>query len=280
MLPTTEALDHALDALTRGTQDDPFAVLGPHLVDVNETSQLVIRTIQPAAVRVEVLRLGPDGTPAASVEVHRLAQGIVFSAVFPGEDRVFDYRLRVTEAEGFVRDLDDPYRYGQVMGELDLHLFGEGNHYRAFEKLGSHPVTLGAATGTYFAVWAPNADRVSVVGDFNRWNGLAHPMRRLVPNGIWELFVPGLPAGERYKYEIRPRFSQAPILKGDPYARQFETPPATASITQRPRHLSLARCGLGERRASDRTAGSIGRCRSTKCTRRRGRGCRRMATAR
>jgi 1,4-alpha-glucan branching enzyme len=230
MLPTTDALEHALHALVHGASDDPFAVLGPHVTDAGETSTLVIRTIQPAAERVEVVRLGADGSRTLT-EMRRLPQAIVFSAEFPGEERVFDYRLRITEHEGFVREIADPWRYGQVMGELDLHLFGEGNHYRAFERLGSHPLTIGETAGTYFAVWAPNADRVSVVGDFNRWNGLAHPMRRLVPNGIWELFIPGLGAGERYKYEIRPRFAGPPMLKGDPYARQFETPPATASIT-------------------------------------------------
>ncbi len=175
----------------------------------------------------------------------RLPQGVVFAATFPDEERVFDYRLRITEHEGFVRDIDDPYRYGQVMGELDLHLFGEGTHYRAFEKLGSRPLTIGQSTGTFFAVWAPNADRVSVVGDFNRWHGLAHPMRRLVPNGIWELFIPGLGPGERYKYELRPRFSSAPMLKSDPYAFEFETPPATAVAHERAESLRLARCRMG-----------------------------------
>jgi 1,4-alpha-glucan branching enzyme len=229
MLPTAEALEHALDSLARGTYDDPFAVLGPHVVDAGATSLLVIRTIQPAAERVELVRLGAHGSRTVTT-MARLPQGSVFAAEFPGEERVFDYRFRVTEPEGFVREIVDPYRYGQVMGELDLHLLGEGTHFRSFEKLGSHQLMIGDSTGTYFAVWAPNADRVSVVGDFNRWNGLAHPMRRLVPNGIWELFIPGLGSGERYKYEIRPRFGVVPFLKGDPYARQFEKPPATASI--------------------------------------------------
>jgi 1,4-alpha-glucan branching enzyme len=230
MLHTTDAIEHAIDSLVAGTHGDPFAVLGPHVTSVDGRSTLVIRTIQPAAARVDVVRLGRHGEEAI-VEMTRLRQGIVFAASFPDEERIFDYRLRITEHEGFVRDIDDPYRYGQVMGELDLHLLGEGTHYRAFEKLGSRTLTIGESTGTYFAVWAPNADRVSVVGDFNRWHGLAHPMRRLVPNGIWELFVPGLGPGERYKYELRPRFSKAPMLKSDPYAREFETPPATAALT-------------------------------------------------
>ena len=117
--------------------------------------------------------------------------------------------------DGQTFELDDPYRYGQVMGELDLHLLGEGRHYRAFERLGSHALKIGSATGTYFAVWAPNAERVNLVGDFNQWHGLAHPMRRLVPNGIWELFVPGLGAGERYKYGCAASSNRTPFLKAD-----------------------------------------------------------------
>jgi 1,4-alpha-glucan branching enzyme len=228
--PTADALNDALDSLSRGTNSNPYAVLGPHVVDRDVGSALVIRTIQPFAERVEVIRLDPRGA-RPPVEMRQLPQGPIFKAEFPGEDRAFDYRLRITEYGGLVREIDDPYRYGRVLGELDLHLFGEGTHYRSFEKLGSHPMTIGDARGTYFAVWAPNAERVSLVGDFNRWNGLAHPMRCLVPNGIWEIFIPGLGPGERYKYEIRARGAALPFLKSDPYARQFEIPPATAAIT-------------------------------------------------
>ena len=95
-----------------------------------------------------------------------------------------------------------------MLGDLDLHLLGEGTHYRAFEKLGSHIITLNGVTGVHFAVWAPNAERVSVVGDFNRWNGLMHPMRSLVPNGLWEIFIPGLGQGERYKYRDPPALTR------------------------------------------------------------------------
>ena len=188
MLPTSDALEHALHALTLGVSDDPFGVLGPHVRDAGETSTLVIRTLQPAAERVEIVRVNPDGSSTLT-EMTRLRQQVIFAAEFPGEERIFDYRLRITEHEGFVREIVDPYRYGQVMGELDLHLLGEGRHYRAFERLGSHALKVGSATGTYFAVWAPNAERVSLVGDFNQWHGLAHPMRRLVPNGISSMWV-------------------------------------------------------------------------------------------
>jgi 1,4-alpha-glucan branching enzyme len=230
-LAAASETDRALELIAHGQNHDPFAVLGPHVEIRDGRPSFVIRTCQPFATRVDVSRAGGDMMP-----MRRLTQGggIIFEAVFGGVAAIFDYRLRVTEDDGRVTQLDDPYRYGRVLGDLDLHLLGEGTHYRAFEKLGSHIITLNGVTGVHFAVWAPNAERVSVVGDFNRWNGLMHPMRSLVPNGLWEIFIPGLGQGERYKYEIRPRRAALPILKADPYARRFETPPATASLTPPP----------------------------------------------
>src|SRR5262249_25414487 len=114
-----------------------------------------------------------------------------------------DYRLRVTYHPEHVLEIDDPYRYGRVLTAFDLHLIGEGTHYRLFEKLGAHRIQFGGTTGVHFAVWAPNAERVSVVGDFNGWDGRATPMRILVPGGIWEIFIPDLRDGEKYKFEIR-----------------------------------------------------------------------------
>jgi 1,4-alpha-glucan branching enzyme len=230
----SHALDYALDALVRGTNGNPFAVLGPHLVATpGQPSIVIIRTLQPFASRVEVLRRA-DGAVADVVPMTRLPQGILFEAAFERDEHVFDYRLRVTDDHGQVAEIDDPYRYGRVLGALDLHLLGEGTHYRAWEKLGSHPLTVGDATGTHFAVWAPNAERVSVVGDFNRWNGLSHPMRSLVPNGLWEIFIPGVLPGQRYKYELRSKSRRHVFLKADPYAQHFETPPQTASLIAAP----------------------------------------------
>jgi 1,4-alpha-glucan branching enzyme len=102
-------------------------------------------------------------------------------------------------------EIDDPYRYGRVLTDFDLHLFGEGTHLRIFEKLGAHRIVIGSTTGIHFGVWAPNADRVSVIGDFNGWDGRVHAMRLLAPAGVWEIFIPDLPDGEKYKFEIRTR---------------------------------------------------------------------------
>jgi 1,4-alpha-glucan branching enzyme len=214
--------DAALAALAGGQNRDPFAVLGPH--PHASGSGLVVRAYLPAA-RVVEIRL-PDGAllPMSRHEV----QG-VFEAVVGAE--VPYYRLRVTYFADHVVEFDDPYRYGQVLTGFDLHLLGEGTHYRAFEKLGAHRVTIGSTTGVHFAVWAPNADRVSLVGDFNGWDGRVHPMRLLLPNGIWEFFVPDLPDGEKYKFEIRTRHG-ALLKKSDPFGVAFEVPPLSASVVR------------------------------------------------
>jgi 1,4-alpha-glucan branching enzyme len=136
--------------------------------------------------------------------------------------------LRITYAGDHVLDVDDPYRYGRVLTDFDLHLLSEGTHYRAFEKLGAHRIAQGTTTGVHFAVWAPNAGRVSVIGDFNGWDGRVTPMRFLA-TGVWEIFIPGFADGEKYKFEIRTR-NGATLKKTDPFALAFEAPPQTAAI--------------------------------------------------
>src|SRR5207245_1661063 len=140
-----------------------------------------------------------------------------------------DYRLRITFTHDHIVEADDPYRYGRVLTDFDMHLLAEGTHHRAFEKLGAHRISVGSTTGVHFAVWAPNADRVSVIGDFNGWDGRVHPMRLLAPNGLWEIFVPNLPNGGKYKFEIRTR-SGTLLEKSDPFGFAFEVSPASASI--------------------------------------------------
>jgi 1,4-alpha-glucan branching enzyme len=146
-------------------------------------------------------------------------------------DQAVDYRLRLTFPDGHVLDIDDPYRYGRVLSDFDLHLLGEGAHYRLHEKLGAHRVRIGSTTGVHFAVWAPNAERVSLIGDFNGWDGRVHPMRLLAPAGVWELFIPDLPDGEKYKFEIRTK-AGALLKKSDPFGVAFEAPPQSASVVR------------------------------------------------
>src|SRR5262245_8609655 len=193
------AFEAAIAALIGGYNRDPFAVLGPHR---DPDGRVVIRAFQPAARRVE-LRLVATGqaTPMAKRDPAGLYEIRVESRDRDGSFP--DYRLRITYPGDDTIEIDDAYRYGRVLTDFDLHLFAEGAHRRAVEKFGSHQITQGTTTGVHFAVWAPNADRVSVVGDFNAWDGRVHPMRFLVPNGVWEIFIPDLQEGEKYKYEIR-----------------------------------------------------------------------------
>jgi 1,4-alpha-glucan branching enzyme len=227
MTSTSSAVrSDALREVAAGTSADPFAVLGRHAVTVDGRPAVVVRTMQPAASAVELITDGrvtpmPKRQPAGLFE----ARVPVEEGVDPDE---LGYMLRVHEGD-VVRDIVDPYQFGQVLSDYDLHLFSEGTHLRAWEKFGAHVMTIGSVTGVHFAVWAPNAQRVSVIGDFNQWDGRVHPMRRLVPSGVWELFIPNLPMGACYKYEVRTHEGHL-LEKADPYAQRFEIPPNSASI--------------------------------------------------
>jgi 1,4-alpha-glucan branching enzyme len=219
------AEDDMLDAIASGTADDPFAILGPHAATHNGRPAIIIRTMQPSASGVELV-IGDRAMPMERRHPDGLFE--LFVDADGRSARDLFYRLRVHEG-GASREYIDPYRFGQVLGDFDLHLFSEGTHYRAWEKLGSRRVTVDGLTGVHFAVWAPNAQRVSVIGDFNRWDGRVNPMRKLVPSGVWEIFIPELPERSCYKFEIRSTGGHL-LHKSDPYGRYFEIPPNTASL--------------------------------------------------
>jgi 1,4-alpha-glucan branching enzyme len=212
-------------ALAEARHADPFSVLGPHI----EPGGVVVRAILPTAERVTVLRNGSHPVDMA----RRHAAG-VFEATLAGATEIPDYRLRVAYG-GATVEIDDPYRFGRVLTDYDLYLFGEGKHTRIYDKLGAHLMAIGTAPGTHFAVWAPNARRVSVVGDFNAWDGRRHPMRSLGASGVWEIFIPGIAEGERYKFEILTGVGEV-ILKSDPFGFAFELPPLNASLVAAPHH--------------------------------------------
>ena len=217
------ALEPGLAALVGGQHRDPFALLGPH---VSDAGTVVIRAIRPDAVRMDVRMIA---TGKVEPMRRRSAEGL-FEVVLAGAE-IPDYRLRITLDAGQSFEVDDPYRYGRVLTDFDLYLLGEGTHHRAFEKLGAHRVQVGTTTGVHFAVWAPNAWRVSLVGDFNGWDGRTHPMRLFALSGIWEVFIPDLQDGEKYKFEIRTTAGQL-LKKSDPYGFAFEHSPQTASIVR------------------------------------------------
>ena len=213
-------LERELDALAGARHWDPFSVLGPHV----DAAGVSIRAMLPHADEVSVVRPGADPLP-----MERIHPSGVFEATIARAREVPDYRLRVIYPGGYGTELDDPYRYGRVIGDYDLYLFGESNHNAIYEKLGAHPMRLGETEGVHFAVWAPNAQRLSVVGDFNGWDGRMHPMRSLGSSGVWEIFLPVARVGHRYKFEIRTRHGEI-LLKQDPYGFAFEVPPLSASI--------------------------------------------------
>ncbi|WP_316751844.1 1,4-alpha-glucan branching enzyme [Streptomyces herbicida] len=215
--PTTVPLDPMdRERLLSGSHHDPHALLGAHAVP----GGTVFRALRPFARAVSVVI---DGTRNSLVSE---GDGL-FAAVLP-YDTVPPYTLRV-EYEDVEQEVDDPYRFLPALGELDLHLIGEGRHEQLWQALGAEPMTHQGVTGTRFTVWAPNARGVRVAGDFTWWDGTQYPMRSLGSSGVWELFLPGIGEGTRYKFEITSRYGDR-FLKADPMARRTEVPPDTASV--------------------------------------------------
>jgi 1,4-alpha-glucan branching enzyme len=207
----------AIEALAEGRHGDPFALLGPH----REGEGWVIRALLPRARAVTALARSGK-TLAAFRRVHMAG---LFEAEISERP---DYRLCI-DWGGVIQETEDPYSFPPLLGELDVYLLAEGRHRRIAECLGAQPMTCEGAPGVRFAVWAPNARRVSVIGAFNTWDGRRHPMRLRHGCGVWEIFIPRLGAGELYKYEILGSDGRL-TERADPLARAAEAPPATASI--------------------------------------------------
>jgi 1,4-alpha-glucan branching enzyme len=160
---------------------------------------VLIRVFRPDAREVSI-ELDNNG---AAIPAEKIQGEGLFQATLEKCARDVPYTLKIKRWDGSEQITRDPYSYGVIMGEVDLHLFGEGQHWRLYEKFGAHVRKVGEDLGVYFAVWAPNAQRVSVVGDFNGWDGRVHPMRKLIGSGVWELFIPGIGENAHYKFEIR-----------------------------------------------------------------------------
>ena len=208
----------AIEAIVEGRHGDPFAVLGPHEVD----GATVVRAFVPGADTVDAV--DREGGVLASL-TRRHAAGF-FEGAIP---RRIAYRLRAANRNG-AWTVDDAYAYGPVLGPVDDWLVGEGTHAKLYDRLGAHPIDHEGASGVHFAVWAPNARRVSVVGEFNAWDGRRHAMRKRVDTGVWEIFVPALREGAIYKYEILGADGALLPLKADPVGFRAELRPSSASI--------------------------------------------------
>jgi len=221
---TTAPLDE-LAQIIRAEHGDPFHILGIHVVEWHGKPAVAIRAFLPRTKNAWVVR-GPGSDDL--VPMQRIHADGFFEVVFPGQQELFPYRLRTDYAGHY--DFEDPYRFPPVLTDFDLHLLAEGTHYKTYEKLGAHVTEIAGVRGVSFAVWAPNAKRVSVVGNFNQWDGRQHPLRVRGSTGVWELFIPGMPEGEIYKFEVKSRNKNYLALKTDPYGFYAEQRPKTASI--------------------------------------------------
>ncbi len=212
-------------ALISGHHSNPFSVLGLHEVE----GKLTVRAFVPGATCVEVLDAKSGRQITALHEVEG-ADGVFVGQAGRRRNR-FPYRLRISNGQDTWL-ADDPYRFGPVSGAMDEYLIGEGTHRQLWDVLGAHVMTHEGTEGTHFAVWAPNANRVSVVGDFNGWDGRRHVMRSLGQSGVWEIYLPGISEGEPYKYELLDRNGQVLPQKADPVGFGAEHAPRTASVVR------------------------------------------------
>ena len=212
-------------SLTQAIHRSPHQLLGMH--PLGDGSGVVVRAYLPNAAKVEAHPTHEKNRPVIALK--QLDESGLYEGVSQEATHVYAYDLIITDYQGQVRGTRDPYSFLPTLGETDLYLFGKGDERRIYEKLGAQLRTIDGVHGTSFAVWAPNAQRVSVVGDFNSWDGRYHPMRLLGVSGVWELFIPGAAEGLHYKYELRNLHGEI-ALKTDPYGFFFEAAPKNASI--------------------------------------------------
>ncbi len=209
-----------IDAVVGGYHGDPFAILGPHELE----NGVVVRAFLPLAQEVSIV------IESERYPMERVKEEGFFEAFVPGQSLPLSYRLESTNFTGETALHEDTYAFSSTMSDFDAHLLAEGTHKFMYERLGAHLTEVGGVRGVMFAVWAPNALRVSVVGDFNEWDGRRNPMRFHPNNGIWELFIPGLGEGVLYKYEIKTRYEGYMVSKADPVGFFSELRPKNASI--------------------------------------------------
>jgi 1,4-alpha-glucan branching enzyme len=215
----------SVGALVECRHENPFELLGPHEIEHEGGKALAVRAFLPHSSQVWLAHHS-DRQPMRRIHPSGLYEAI---CPWPGPDALSRYQLHVEDHSGQQTTMHDPYAFPPLLTEFDLHLLCEGRHWRAYERLGAHPRTIDSVSGINFAVWAPNARGISIVGDFNSWDERRHPMRKRIPSGIWELFIPGLKVGERYKFRVNQHGHT--VDKCDPYGFAAEVPPRTASIT-------------------------------------------------
>ncbi|MFN7139193.1 MAG: GlgB N-terminal domain-containing protein, partial [Limisphaerales bacterium] len=214
-----------LDSLVHVQHRSPHTLLGMH--PLGDGSGVVVRAFYPHAAEIEAVPTHEKNKP--KIKLQKLHDSGLFEGTANGGNKVFAYDLLIKDHQGNSWQTRDPYSFLPTLGEQDLYLFGQGNERRIYDKLGSHIRQIDGIWGTSFAVWAPNAQRISVVGEFNQWDGRRHPMRLLGASGVWEIFIPNVGEGTHYKYEIKDIHGNI-VLKTDPYGFFFEAAPKNASI--------------------------------------------------
>ena len=217
-----------IDALIEARYPEPRSLLGYHELRRGKSEpRCIVRVLEPDAAEVEVEWEDEGGPPATALT--RIREAGLFQGEVPHRRPLQPYRLRIRYRNGATVVKHDPYYFAPQLTEFDLYLFGAGNHHHIYYKLGAHPQVQEGLTGTHFAVWAPNAQRVSVVGSFNLWDGRRHAMQARGGSGIWELFIPDVGPGAEYKYEIRTRDGRT-LLKADPYGFAMQLRPDNCSV--------------------------------------------------
>jgi len=224
MVSTVDMME--LMEIINSTYADPHRILGMHEIFIKNEPALAVRVFLPQAEKVTII---DDANNTLRYEAQKIHIDGFFEVVIPGRDKWFLYRLDITWHNGDTWTTYDPYSFPPVITEFDAYLFGEGTHYEVYKKFGAHPTTVNGIDGVLFAVWAPNAKRVSVIGSFNDWDGRRGQMRFREAAGIWELFVPSLCKYDKYKYEIKTHTGEI-LQKSDPYGNYFELRPSTATL--------------------------------------------------
>ncbi|MGA3174260.1 MAG: 1,4-alpha-glucan branching enzyme [Syntrophorhabdales bacterium] len=220
------ALKEEIERIVHSAWPDPFEILGIHVIKWGGKEYVAVRAFLPDAADAAVVEVGSG----REYPMKRLHKDGFFEAVIRGRTDVFQYRLKKTDQGNKTSLIIDPYSFLPILSDYDLYLIAEGTHYNQYDKLGAHEMTVDGVEGVFFAVWAPNAIRVSVTGDFNEWDGRRHMMRVRGSTGVWELFIPGLRQGVIYKYEVKSRYKGFLAEKADPYAFYSELRPKSASV--------------------------------------------------
>lgn len=216
-----------IGALLAGSHPEPGEVLGPHEIVYEGRKALAVRAFLPDSRQAWVVH-STHGAPQPMRKIHPAG---FYEAIcrLASDERDRNYQIRLASHDGAMKTIHDPYAFAPLFTDYDLYLHGEGSHWKAYDRLGAQLRTVNDVHGVNFGVWAPNASAVSVVGDFNGWDGRRHAMNKHVPSGIWEIFIPDIGPGEKYKYRIRTQWGEI-IEKSDPYGFAAEVPPRTASI--------------------------------------------------